>query len=452
MASEENSVLLAMHPVALSVVCWVSACSASRVRATFLQEQATSDEQKPMLHKKSVAPAPVQGPAQWLYNPEILAESSKVLGDVHLVPQQMVELGNSRSRYYEEHERFVQSRVSAALRHPSLHALARLVFAFNPIATFDPSGITNFNRALQRSAHHPFSKDSSSRLSSALRTPLLRLCGGGAGDPFTFQDENDRCVVTMPIGDDIRPRDIDFSLARNVLTLGVKGMAPVIDAELLWGRVLPDDATWEIDEVNSQRCVVLEMVKREGGRWDHLLVSQAKPADTTVTVQTFMDVAVDGEPAGRIEFGLYGNQVPKTVENFRSLCTGEKGEGASGKALSFAGSPFHRIIPGFMLQGGDFTTGDGRGGESIYGEKFADEDFTVKHEKEGLLSMANSGPDSNGSQFFITVAETPWLDGKHVVFGEVQKGMDVVRAVEKLGSGDGTPSKQVTIAACGMLP
>ncbi len=148
---------------------------------------------------------------------------------------------------------------------------------------------------------------------------------------------------------------------------------------------------------------------------------------------------------------LRGDVVPKTVENFKKLCTGEAGRGRSGKQLTFAGSKFHRIIPGFMLQGGDFTKGNGTGGESIYGETFKDENFKLKHNKPYLLSMANAGPNTNGSQFFITTAVTSWLDGKHVVFGKVVEGDDVVRRVERLGSEDGTTSKRITIAASGVV-
>ena len=170
-----------------------------------------------------------------------------------------------------------------------------------------------------------------------------------------------------------------------------------------------------------------------------------------VTQKVYFDIDVDGEAAGRIIFGLFGDVVPKTAKNFATLADGSAGVGNSGKPLHFKGSSFHRIIPGFMAQGGDFTNGNGTGGESIYGNKFADENFQLQHTKPYLLSMANAGPNTNGSQFFITFKETPWLNGRHTVFGEVLEGKDVVNALEKIGSGSGKTSKTATIADCGIL-
>jgi peptidyl-prolyl isomerase D len=166
----------------------------------------------------------------------------------------------------------------------------------------------------------------------------------------------------------------------------------------------------------------------------------------------YFDLTVGGKPVGRLVFSLFNDLVPKTAENFRALCTGEKGEGTMGKKLTFEGSSFHRVIKGFMCQGGDFTAGNGTGGESIYGAKFDDEAFPVNHSKPFLLSMANSGPNTNGSQFFITVSPTPHLDGKHVVFGEVIRGKSIVRQIENTPtlSGD-VPSAPVVIQACGVL-
>merc|ERR1711970_717764 len=161
--------------------------------------------------------------------------------------------------------------------------------------------------------------------------------------------------------------------------------------------------------------------------------------DTMATVRVFFDVTADGAPVGKVIMELRADVVPKTSENFRALCTGEKGFG-------FKGSAFHRVIPNFMCQGGDVT-----GGKSIYGNKFEDENFTLKHTGPGILSMANAGPNTNGSQFFLCTAKTQWLDGKHVVFGSVTKGMEVVKAIEAVGSQSGATSKKVVVADCGQL-
>ncbi|MCF1593028.1 peptidylprolyl isomerase [Streptomyces muensis] len=158
----------------------------------------------------------------------------------------------------------------------------------------------------------------------------------------------------------------------------------------------------------------------------------------------FFEVSANGENLGRIVFRLFDDVVPKTARNFRELATGQNGFG-------YKGSPFHRVIPEFMLQGGDFTNGNGTGGKSIYGETFADENFQLKHDRPFLLSMANAGPATNGSQFFVTTVVTPWLDGKHVVFGEVVEGEDVVKAVEALGSRSGATSKKIVVEDCGVV-
>ncbi|KAF4028373.1 Cyclophilin type peptidyl-prolyl cis-trans isomerase/CLD [Phytophthora infestans] len=177
----------------------------------------------------------------------------------------------------------------------------------------------------------------------------------------------------------------------------------------------------------------------------------AYKGELIVTDKVFFDIGINDDYVGKIVMGLYGEVQPRTVENFRALCTGEKGASRAGPPLWYKDSKFHRIVPGFMIQGGDFTQHNGRGGESIYGRRFDDEDLSVPHAGPGTLSMANAGANTNGSQFFICTGDTPWLDGKHVVFGRVLEGMDVVDIVSSCGKRSGKPMVDVKIINCGVL-
>ena len=220
-------------------------------------------------------------------------------------------------------------------------------------------------------------------------------------------------------------------------------------------EIEPDnnDVKKEINAINAKLKAAKQKEKKAFGNlfsqslYDHKTetTDYSDPANPRV----FFDIKVGENEPKRIEMELFKNLVPKTVENFRALCTGEKGEGKSGKPLHYKGCAFHRLIKDFMLQGGDFTKGDGTGGESIYGEKFEDENFKAKHLKRGQLSMANAGKNTNGSQFFITFKKTEWLDNAHVVFGQVVKGLELLDELEAIPTESDKPTTPIVIADCG---
>lgn len=269
--------------------------------------------------------------------------------------------------------------------------------------------------------------------------------------PYTWKQDDKTLTINLPCATDLKGKDVACVIQPSSISLSLRGSDTIFDNDDLEKPVKPDDSWWEIDSDKKGSFIRIELAKaKRFQNWEFLLQKENKPADTTITTKCFFDISIGDEDAGRVVMGLYGNEAPKTVANFVALCAGDQGETGSGKALRYEGSVFHRIIPGFMCQGGDFTNGDGTGGESIYGERFPDETFKVKHDREILLSMANAGKDTNGSQFFITVAPTPHLDGKHVVFGEVMEGVEVVRKMEAVGSSSGTPSATVSIRACGV--
>ncbi|CEM04346.1 unnamed protein product [Vitrella brassicaformis CCMP3155] len=272
---------------------------------------------------------------------------------------------------------------------------------------------------------------------------------------YTFDDlgTDGEIHAIIPIADHIKAKDMAIDIHSSRLKVAIKSENTPIMDDSLWAKVNADDSYWEIDTVEGKGRVVRVVLKKVQAytNWEYLLKCDEVPPDTTVTHKVYFDISLDDEPAGRVLMGLYGNQCPKTVENFRALCVGDR-TSEDGTPLKYKGSFFHRIIPGFMCQGGDFTKNDGTGGLSIYGEKFADEDFGIKHTHGGQLSMANAGPNTNGSQFFITVTECPHLDKKHVVFGHVIDGFDtVVKQMEACGASDGSTSKKVVIADCGEL-
>jgi len=278
---------------------------------------------------------------------------------------------------------------------------------------------------------------------------------------YRWIQTEDMLYLTMPLPDGTRGKDVVVDMGPKTLKISVKGEVQVDGA--LGGKIKPNDSFYTVEEASADlewpggddefgKVLELDLTKADqGNKWKELVEDEGNPSQFSVTDTVFLDVSINGTDAGRIEIGLFGKLAPKTVENFRSLCTGEKGVGKLGKPLHYQDSLFHRIIPGFMIQGGDFTNGDGTGGESIYGRSFNDENFAATHAGAGTLSMANSGPDSNGSQFFITLGDCFWLDRKHVVFGRVLSGMDVVKELEKLGSPVGSVSGAARIESSGVL-
>ena len=262
----------------------------------------------------------------------------------------------------------------------------------------------------------------------------------GGGKTYVWQQTESSITVAAPVAEGTSTKQINVDYpSRSSIVAKVKGDT-IIEGEL-GGDIDRDDSFWSLEE----NQLVLDVQKASGSReyWDGFLKDEGDAAKATVTDKVFFDIAVDGVDKGRVEFGLFGDDVPLTVKNFVSLCEGFEG-------MSYKNSPFHRIIPGFCCQGGDVTSGDGTGGVSIYGGAFADEAFPFSHADRGLLSMANSGPDSNKSQFFVTLGDCTWLDGKHVVFGRVLKGAEVFEELEQLGDSSGAVSAEAVVAACGV--
>lgn len=281
----------------------------------------------------------------------------------------------------------------------------------------------------------------------------------GAGKLARHEARGSETVVRVPLPAGATRAAVRVKFLPKGLRVALAGEdEPLLDGSLP-GSIDLDGCYWELeppppeseDAGGPTLVVALEHLASRGREWDELLESDLpEPADRTVTARCYLDFAVNDEPPARVEVALYGNHVPRTAANFVSLCVGDA-TGTSGEPLCFRDSPVHRIIPGFVVQAGDITAGDGTGGESIYGESFDDESTQIKHDAPMQLSMANRGPNTNGSQFFVTLAPSPHLDGKHVVFGHVLEGEDVIRRLGEMGTPSGTPIGRVRIVDCGQL-
>eukprot|EP00930_Biecheleria_cincta_P090944 TRINITY_DN8043_c1_g1_i2.p1 TRINITY_DN8043_c1_g1~~TRINITY_DN8043_c1_g1_i2.p1 ORF type:complete len:452 (-),score=67.52 TRINITY_DN8043_c1_g1_i2:68-1423(-) len=291
----------------------------------------------------------------------------------------------------------------------------------------------------------------------------------GAGYYWTLSKDTEAVMIYVPIADDVKSSDVVFSCREWNLQIGTvreKG-GLVINDRVLY-EVDVDDSYFLLDEGEyGERCICVRLEKRDKEQdwyaYDRfepkserfLLEGEKSKAQLRfqITHKCFFDIEIEGKPMGRIVFGLYGDQAPRTVENFRCLCTGEKGKSKeTGEPLHYEGTRFHRILPGFIIQGGQtFENEEGSGGESIYGATFEDENLRVRFASSGLLAMANGGPNTNGSQFFITLNRADHLNFKCVGFGEVIDGMQTIRAIESLGRPDGEPRENAVVAKCGEL-
>lgn len=291
----------------------------------------------------------------------------------------------------------------------------------------------------------------------------------GAGYYWSLSKDTEAVMIYVPIADDVTSSDVVFSCREWQLQIGTKpekgGL--VINDRVLY-EVDVNDSYFLLDEGEyGERCICVRLEKRDKEQdwyaYDRfepkserfLLEGEKSKAQMKfqITHKCFWDMEIDGKPMGRIVFGLYGDQAPRTVENFRCLCTGEKGKSEeTGEQLHYEGTRFHRALPGFIIQGGQtFENEEGSGGESIYGETFEDENLRVRFASSGLLAMANGGPNTNGSQIFITLNRADHLNFKCVGFGEVIDGMQTVRAIESLGRPDGEPRENAVVAKCGEL-
>ncbi|KAK9822024.1 hypothetical protein WJX74_001529 [Apatococcus lobatus] len=278
---------------------------------------------------------------------------------------------------------------------------------------------------------------------------MLQALRVAEGHSLQWRQSTTDVDIFVAIDDDTKSSDIDFEVHPQRLRLSA-GRGEIL-AGSLPERVSIDGCYWEIDSDYEQRVVRITLEKETMGHESFQnLIEGDEVSHLVVTDHMFLDISINGSAAGRITVALYGEKVPATVENFKQLCVGTQDPDNESKTLSYVNSPVHRIIPGFMMQAGDITRGDGTGGKSIYGRHFPDEDLTIKHDAPYLLSMANAGPDTNGSQFFITFDEAPWLNGKHTVFGRVEDGLELVAKIEDLGSEDGEPQAAIMITSSGM--